>query len=489
MALGPDPAFRPAVELADAIRRRELGSAELLDHYLARVERLNPPLNAVVTLDVARARECARAADAALARGDLRGPLHGVPVTVKDTFETAGLRTTSGAPALADHVPAADAVAVERLRAAGAVVFGKTNTPVFAGDTQTYNRVFGTTNNPWDRTRAPGGSSGGSAAALAAGLTGLELGSDIGGSIRNPAHSCGVYGHKPSYGIVPIRGHIPGPPGTLAETDLGVAGPLARSADDLALALDILAGPDTERGTAWRLALPPPRRTALREYRFAAWLDDPACPVDAEVGERLAAVVAALRRAGATVDERARPAIALADAYRIYMRLLWPIMAAALPREERDQLDLLADRLAPDDESELARFARFATARHRDWLEASETRAQYRARWAEFFRQHDVLLCPVMPLPALPHDQTEPLTARTIRVNGATRPYLDVIVWNGAIGNLCYLPATVAPAGRTRGGLPVGIQIVGPYLEDRTPIDVARGMAEVVGGFERPPGY
>ena len=482
-----DLAFRPAAELGAAIRRREVGSAELLEYYVARVERLNPSLNAIVTLDLARARERARAADAALARGDFLGPLHGVPMTVKDTFETAGLRTTSGAPALAEHVPAADAVAVERLRGAGAVIFGKTNTPLFAGDGQTYNALFGTTNNPWDPGRTPGGSSGGSAAALAAGLTGLELGSDIAGSIRNPAHSCGVYGHKPSYGIVPLRGHIPGPPGTLAETDLGVAGPLARGAEDLAVVLDVIAGADTGPATAWHLRLPPPRRRALREYRLAAWLDDPACPVDAEVRERLDAVVAALRRAGARVDEDARPGIALADAYGTYMRLLWPIMAAALPPEQREQLDGLAARLAP--ESELGRFARFATARHRDWLQASETRAQYRARWAEFFRDHDALLCPVTPVPALVHDQSEPLIARTIRVNGATRPYLDVIVWNGAIGNLCYLPATVAPAGRTRGGLPVGIQIVGPYLEDRTTIDVARLMAEVMGGLEIPPAF
>jgi amidase len=482
-----DLAFAPAVALARAIRERTTRSRDVLELFLSRVERLNPSLNAVVTLDAERARARADAADAALARGEVWGPLHGVPVTVKDTLETAGVRTTAGAPSLAEHVPAADAVAVARLRAAGAVIFGKTNTPLFAGDVQTYNEVFGTTNNPWDPGRATGGSSGGAAAALAAGLTGLELGSDIGGSVRNPAHFCGVYGHKPSYGTVPLRGHIPGPPGTLDEADLGTVGPLARSAEDLAIALDLLAGPDDDRAVGWRLALPPPRRTSLREYRIAAWLDDPASPVDDEVRTVLEAAVAALRRAGVAVDERARPGVDLEEAFVTYRRLLWPIMAAGVPPEPWKQLVALAD--GDDDGSLLATFARCATIRHRDWLAASERRAKYRARWATFFRDHDVLLCPAAPVAAIAHDHSEPFFARTIVVNGAVRPYLDQIVWNGAIGNLCYLPGTVAPVGRTSAGLPIGIQIVGPYLEDRTPLDVARRMADVVGGFERPPGY
>src|SRR6266849_1336134 len=262
----PDLCLRSATALAAALRRREIGCQELLDRYLERVARLNPALNAIVTLDAERARAAAERADRELASG----PLHGLPMTVKDTFETAGLRTTAGAPVLADYVPASDASAVARLRAAGALIFGKTNTPTFAADAQTYNPVFGTTNNPWDRARSPGGSSGGSAVAMAAGLSALELGSDIGGSIRNPAHYCGVYGHKPTHGIVPGRGHIPGPPGTLAEVDIGVVGPLARSADDLDLALSVLAGPAEDRGRAWLLELPPPRRGSLREYHVAA---------------------------------------------------------------------------------------------------------------------------------------------------------------------------------------------------------------------------
>ncbi len=277
-----DIALRPAHELADAIRRRELSSRELLDHYLARVERLNPALNAVVTLDPDGARRAADAADAAVARGEVVGPLHGVPMTIKDTYETAGMRTTCGVAAW-DHVPDIDAEAVRRLREAGAVIFGKTNAPSFAADWQTYNPIFGATNNPWDTTRTTGGSSGGAAAALAAGLTALELGSDIAGSIRLPSNWCGVCGHKTSWGIVPHRGHLPPPPGALATSDLGVMGPMARDIADLELALDLLAGPAQAPAVGWRLELPPARASTLRELRLATWLDDPAYPVESDV--------------------------------------------------------------------------------------------------------------------------------------------------------------------------------------------------------------
>jgi amidase len=482
-----DLGFRSASWLADAIRRGELGSRALLDHLLARVERLNPALNAVVTLDAEQARRRADWLDAGHGLSGAR--LRGVPITVKDTFEVAGVRTTAGAPMLSAHVPATDAVGVARLADAGAVIFGKTNTPLFAADVQAYNEVFGTTNNPWDPTRTPGGSSGGSAAAVAAGLTPLDLASDIGGSIRIPSHYCGVYGHKPSYGVIPLRGHIPGPPGTLAEYDLATIGPIARTADDLELALDLLAGPDVDRAVGWRLELPPPRRTSLREYRGAAWLDDPACPVDDAVRGRLEATVEALRRAGVTVDERARPAVALAEATRDYLRLLYPILTSGMPPEQWQAFTAYGAQLANDDDGWLARAIRFSAQLHRDWLAANEAAAHHRARWAEFFRDFDVLLCPVTSIAAPPHDQSEPMPLRTITVNGAPRPYLEQIVWTGAIGNMTYLPVTVAPSGRTPAGLPVGVQIVGPFLEDRTTIDFARRLADVAGGFEPPPGY
>jgi amidase len=407
-------------------------------------------------------------------------------MTIKDSLETEGLCTTCGVPELAKHVPTRDAIPVARLRAAGAVVFGKTNAPTWAMDVQTYNPVYGTTNNPWDTTRSPGGSSGGAAAAVAAGLTALEMGSDIGGSIRNPAHYCGVYGHKPSWGIVPDRGHLPPPPGTLASTDIGVVGPIARSAEDLALALEVVAGPDEDQAVGWRLALPPPRRGALRDYRVAAWLDDPACPVDDAVRGRLEAVVEALAKAGVRV-ERARP-VDFAEAFRDYLRLLLPVTTAGAPDAVIAALAERSTQLAPDADDMQARLARFATQRHRDWLAANEKRQHWRARWAEFFRDHDVLLCPSSPVTAIEHDHEGDVFTRTMQVNGQTRPYADQVGWAGVIG-MAYLPATVAPAGRSPAGLPVGVQIVGPYLEDRTTLDFARRLAEVAGGFEAPPGW
>ncbi len=485
----PDLALAPATDLVRRLRTREVKSRDLVERYLDRIARLNPPLNAVVTLDADGARRQADAADAALSRGVLAGPLHGLPMTIKDTFETAGMRTTAGAPELAEHVPSTDAVAVARLRSAGAVVMGKTNVPLYAGDAQSYNAVFGTTNNPWDAARAPGGSSGGAATALAAGLCGLELGSDIAGSIRHPSNWCGVYGHKPSWGIVPVRGHIPGPPGALSHGDINVVGPMGRSAADLALALDVLAGPDADDAVGWRLALPPPRRRTLREYRIAAWFDDPAFPVDREVRASLESAVEALRRAGVAVDDRARPDLSLAAALDVYLRLLSPIMLGGVPDEVWEGILGHAAQVGASPATPLDRLVQAATIRHRDWLRADEARAKLRARWDAFFREWDVLLCPVDPVPALLHDHSEPLGLRTIRVDGETRPYLDLVAWVGAIGSLCLLPATVAPVGRTPGGLPVGIQIVGPYLEDRTTIDVAHRMAEITGGFTPPPGY
>jgi amidase len=483
-----DLAFLTASELLAQLRDGRLSSRELLEHQLARVERLNPKLNAVVTLDVERARRRAAEADAARARGDLLGPLHGLPMTVKDCFETAGLRTTAGEPRLAEHVPAEDAVAVARLRAAGAVIFGKTNTPALAMDWQTHSPVFGTTGNPWDLARTPGGSSGGSAAAVAAGLAPLELGSDIGGSIRWPAHCCGVFGHKPTWGIVPERGHIPGAPGSRVEDDVNVIGPLARSADDLELALGVLAGPLPESARAWRLELPPPRRRHLREYRVALWLDDPFCPVGVDVQARLVEAGEALRDEGVRVDERARPDVDLAASFRLYQRLLGPLFAFAADPARARGLRAVASSLPDEPPGLEARMLRDAASLHVEWLEAQQAREALRARWAGFFRDWDALLCPIAPVPAIAHDHAEPLTARRIRVDGHERPYTDLWPWPALVG-VALLPATAVPVGRTAGGLPVGVQIVGAHLEDRTALDLGRRLAGLLGGFESPPGW
>lgn len=482
-----DPvAFRPATELARMIRSRRISSRELLEIFLQRIETFDKQVNAVVTLDAEAARRQAFRADERQARGEPLGPLHGVPVTIKDGFETAGMRTTSGAPAYKDHVPRENAVAVQRYVDAGAVVMGKTNVPLFCADSQSYNALFGTTRNPWDLDRTPGGSSGGAVAALAAGLAGLELGSDIAGSIRLPAAWAGVYGHKPSYGIVPFRGHIPPPPGILSEADLSVAGPLGRSAGDLKLALKILAGPDPVRATAWKLTLPPPRAKRLRDYRVAAWLDDPAMPVDHEVADCLGKTVQALRKAGVQVDEQARPAIAASDALRTFHQLLTPVIATGFPKEVMDFLKQMAQN--QEDQSDLGRFARDALQTHREWMSANARRHAHRRMWADFFQDYDILLCPAGSVAAIPHDQSGTQIDRRITVNGKPQPYGLLMAWAG-IFTYVYLPVTCAPAGRTPGNLPVGIQIVGPHLEDRTTMDFAERMAREIGGFEPPPGF
>lgn len=471
--------------LADAIRRREVSSRELLEHYLARVDELNPPLNAVVTTEPDRARAAADGADVAIARGDDLGPLHGVPMTVKDTYLTAGMRTTCGLPAW-DHVPERDAEAVRRLRGAGAVIFGKTNTPALAGDWQTYNTIFGTSNNPWDTARSTGGSSGGAAAAVATGMTGLELGSDIGGSIRFPSSWCGVCGHKTTWGIVSQAGLLPPAPGTLSSTDLSVVGPLARDVADLELALGVLAGVDGHAAVGWRLELPPPRAERLGDLRLALWLDDPAYPVDAEVGTVLHAAAAALAADGAQFVD-ARPAVVLPDVVRLYQQFLYPITLSTMGKRSFDNMVALADSLPEDDDQPLARTARFATQRYREWVFGNEKREQLRALMAEFFTGVDALLMPVAMVPAIPHDHSEPFPNRVIQVDCAVRPYTDLMAWI-ALATLTYLPATVVPVGRTASGLPVGIQIVGPYLEDRTTLAVGRLIEEVLGGFTPPLG-
>ena len=314
--------FASALEVARAIRRGDVSSVELTTRILDRIARHNPRLNAIVTLasDAALAR--ARAADEARARGDWWGPFHGVPCTVKDTFEVAGVRTTAGSPTLKDYVPTRDAVVAARLRRAGAVVLGKTNVPPWAADWQSYNDVFGASNNPWALGRTPGGSTGGGAAALAAGLTYLEPGSDIGGSIRVPAHFCGVYGHKPTRGVVPMRGHIPPPPGTPPGPPplLPVAGPLARSAADLRAALEVLGGPDEEDAPAYRWSLPPARGTRLADYRIGFVLDDPACRVSSDVGDVHARAIEALRRGGVKppITSASRPATSIGVASSRY---------------------------------------------------------------------------------------------------------------------------------------------------------------------------
>jgi amidase len=481
-----DVPFRSATQLAAAIRRKKIGSLELLDLYLARVAKYNPALNAIVVTDVEGARKRARAADRALAKGQPWGPLHGVPMTIKESYDVAGMPTTWGIPALKDHRATKNALAVDRLLGAGVVLFGKTNVPIYLADYQSYNDIYGTTNNPWDLTRAPGGSSGGSAAALAAGLTGLEAGSDIGSSIRNPAHYCGVFGHKPTWGILSPRGHAVG--GRVAMSDISVIGPLARGADDLAIALGVMAGADEVDGAGWQLRLPPPRRARLREYRVAVMLTDPNSAVDGAVQDRLQALVDFLAKRRVTVSDRARPDIDTGDAHRLYIRLLRAATSGRMPSAEFERNLTTARALAPDDDSYFAQMTRANVLHHRDWLAANEARHQMRLKWAEFFKEWDLLLCPVAASAAFPHDHVGERYQRTIDVNGERVPTTDQLFWAG-LTCMVYLPASVAPAGLTPGGLPVGVQIAGPQYGDRTCIAFARLLEQEFQAFVPPPGY
>lgn len=478
--------FRSAKQLASDIRRGKIDCLEALDAYLARVDRYNGKLNAIVAMDVEGARRRAKQADGALRKGKVWGPLHGVPMTVKESYDVVGMPTTWGLSELKDNLPPRNALAVDRLLGAGVVLFGKTNVPSWLADWQSYNPVYGTTSNPWDLTRTPGGSSGGSAAALAAGLTGLEAGSDIGSSIRNPAHYCGVYGHKPTFGIVPPRGQAL--PGRVAQGDISVIGPMGRSAEDLALGLSVMAGADEIDGAGWRLELPAPRRKTLRDFKVAMMLTDPVSEVDDEVQARLQALADFLAKKKAKVSYTARPVIDTAEAQRVYVFLLRAATAGRqTPEQFRQNLEI-ARGLRPDDESYYARMMRANTASHRDWLAANEARHQMRWRWAEFFREWDLLLCPVAAGVAFPHDHEGERHERTILVNGRRVPTTDQLFWAGYTG-LAYLPSTVAPCGFTRAGLPVGVQIVGPQYGDRACIDFARMLEREFQAFVPPPDY
>lgn len=482
-----DIAFLPAKRLAALVRSKKIGCAELLEHFLARVARHNPKLNAIIATRVPAARKAAREADAALRRrGAKPGPLHGVPMTVKESFDVAGLPTTWGLAGFAKHRAKTHALVVERLLAAGANLFGKSNVPVMLADWQSFNPVYGTTNNPWDVTRGPGGSSGGSAAALAAGLTGLEYGSDIGASIRNPAHYCGVYGHKPTYQIVSPRGQRLGD--AVAVADIAAVGPLARSAHDLEIALRATMGPDPIDAAGWKLSLASPGWTSLRGLRVAVMLTHPTAEVDASVQAPIQALARFLAKQGAKVSERARPAFDPDEAHKVYIRLLRFATSGRQPDEQYQRFEGQKNSIAVDDFSYPAQFVRGTTMAPREWMRLNERRHQMRLAWAEFFRDWDVLLCPTAATAAFPHMQAGERWERMIEVNGKPQATTTQMFWAGYSG-MCFLPSTVAPVGLTKRGLPVGVQVVGPQYADLSTIRFAQLIERGYYGFAPPPGY
>jgi amidase len=478
-------AFCTAGQLARRIRGGEVSSLELTEYYIDRIERLDGDINAVVVRDFERARAAAREADVQLADGKASGPLHGVPMTIKESYDIEGLPTTWGIPIFKDNIATSDAESVRAYKKAGAVFMGKTNVPLNLADFQSYNDLYGTTNNPWDRSRIPGGSSGGAAAALAAGLTGLESGSDIGGSIRNPAHFCGVYGHKPTWGIVPSQGHAL--PGMAAGPDIAVCGPLARSAEDLSLALGVLAGAEPLNRPGWQLHLPTPTKTSLADFKVAIWPTDEVAPVEQEVADRVVRIGETLAKLGATVSDRARPSFSSRESHVTYLKLLNSIMSAGVPPEIYEQMQRDAEQTDPNDLSDAAVFARAAALTHRDWISTDHARERLRYAWREFFDEWDILICPQTATPAFRHDQSE-IATRLLKVDSEEQPYFQQLFWAGLVTG-GYLPSTVFPTGPSLTGLPIGLQAVGAEYDDLRTIDFTRLLAQEIGGFVPPPDY
>jgi amidase len=477
-----------AKDLVALLAARKVSAVELFERAVHLIEARDQQINAVVVRDFERARAAARAADAALAKGERR-PLLGLPMTVKESYNVAGLPTTWGLNAAKEFRPQADALAVERLKAAGAVILGKTNVPVLLADWQSYNEVYGTTNNPWDVTRTPGGSSGGAAAALAAGYVSLELGSDIGGSLRTPAHYCGVFAHKPSLGLAPARGHTrPNVPVLPSESDLAVIGPMARSAADLGLALDLIAGPDEEMNAlAYRLVLPPPRHGDLKSFRVLILDTHPLIATASEVRAALGTLAAGLEKLGLKTARHSALLPDLAETAKLYTRLLTSVFGAFLPLDQYLAVAEAAKSLPASEDGLAAWRTRGTVLSHRDWMLADVARVRLRRQWRELFREWDVVLCPPMPTVAFPHDHAPEQKDRRIAIDGKTYPYLDQIVWPG-LATLPGLPTTAAPIGLSPAGLPIGVQIIGPYLEDRTTLRFAELIERTFGGFVAPPG-
>jgi amidase len=478
--------FPTAEELAAALRAGEVSSVELTDEAISRIERDDEVINAICVPDFDRARAAAHDADQARARGDDR-PLLGVPITVKESYNIAGLPTTWGMPQYRDHVPDEDAVQVSRVKAAGAVVLGKTNVPLGLQDLQSFNEIYGTTNNPWDHDRTPGGSSGGSAAALAAGFGALSLGSDIGGSLRTPAHFCGIYAHKPTLGLAATRGMVAPPaPALPVDLDLAVVGPMARTARDLTLLLDVMAGPDPlTSGMAHTLTLPPARHQRLSDFRVLVLDEHPFIPTGAAVLAGVNRVADALAEGGARVERHSALLPDLAEAATLYTQLLFSGSVARFPVDAYEELRTSAAGLSADDRSLDAARLRAMVFSHRDWMEANNRRELHRHGWRQLFAEFDAVVCPITPTPALPHDHDPDLLGRRVDIDGTEHPFFDQLVWAG-LATMPGLPATAVPAGLSPAGLPVGVQIVGPMFEDRTPLRLAELLEQRIGGFQAP---
>ena len=476
-----------ARQLGAAISAGEVSSKEVTQYFIQRIEKYNPQINAVIANRFDAARQDAVEADALRAAGTVLGPLHGVPMTIKDAFEVEGLTCDVGVSEYANKLSTRNAKVTKRLNAAGAIILGKTNVPLMCGDWQSFNDIHGTSNNPYHLQHTPGGSSGGAAAALAAGLTPLEYGSDIGGSIRVPAHYCGLFGHKPTHCIIPTRGHVPPAHGTRASGDLNVVGPLARTMEDVELAFDLTVGGLAPATQAVQVAIQGPRKSTPEGLRIGLWVDDPYCPVDNEMAANIEAAARTLEKQGASVVTT-KPNFDLAHHTEAFALLLNSVMGTYFPPQVIAAMQKTADAADPNDKSLPILQARGIVMSHASWLHWNEVRHRMAQKWQALFEDVDVLMCPVTPTPAMPHTQEPNFHSRTIKVNDAQRPYMENVIWPG-VATLCGLPATIAPLKRHSSGLPMGVQIIGPAYEDKTPMAVARMLEQNGHHFVAPEGY
>ncbi len=480
-----DIVFLPLLDLAAGIRKGTFSSVEVLEAHLAQIARHNPSVNAVVTRNEQGARSRAAEADRALAAGDVWGPLHGVPVTFKDVFQTAGIRTTAGFPPMANYVPQIDATVVARLKASGAIVLGKTNTPVLANGFATENPIFGMTRNPWNTMRSPGGSSGGSAAAVAAGFSPLDIGSDFNGSLRIPAHYCGVYSLKPTENIVAQTGHIPPPLETPDRTvrHMPVAGPIARSADDLALVLLLLAGTD---GFDWEV--PPVRLDkgapkTLSGLRVA-WIDEfPEAPVTNDTRTGLERLMREIESRGSRVEKRMPDALRFPEIWEDSGELSQAQIVALMPPAEQDRQ--VANWQRFPDNPIFRGYAKGSKPSFAQYIQALNRRDARRTSMERFFLDFDVFVCPAGVRPAPPPGAaptTLMIDGRSMVGSMSSPAYPDPFSYLG-------LPVVTMPVLLSSEGLPIGVQLVGKAWGDLDLLSVAALLAEIVGPTRRPPGF
>ncbi len=483
-----DLAYASAEELVSLIHNKQITSEELLDFYLQRIKQFNGKINAVIEINENQARKRAKKADEDLKNGIVWGPLHGLPITIKDAYEVKGMPASSGSMIYKNHYPETNADLVDKLINAGAIIYGKTNLPYLASDWQTFNKVYGTTNNPWDLERTPGGSSGGSAASLASGFTSLEVGSDLNGSVRIPAHFCGVYGHRVTQGIVSLRGHIPGNPGDISVPDLAAAGLLARKPQDLDLLLNTVAGPSKRDEIGWKLELPNADKKSLTDYKVIAWLDDEFCPIDNEIKSKYISFSEELKKHGASVNICTPKDYKLEELYTLMLVKTGCVVSSSLTSFQSFIVRLMIGVLFLGSYNKVTRsklhYLKGMLYSHRKWQTLHEKILHMQKKYIALFDEYDVLLVPVAPWTAFKHNHKN-MEMRSIIVNGKKRGYTEHIPWV-SIASLLGFPATSAPLGFDKQGLPINIQVISKPYMDKLTIDFCKKTEFISKGFIPP---